>query len=217
MGGLGIFGIPNYLNPTPGEASGLAGVLLGICAAAVATFILVFLFWKEKEGSASGPDGKAEGTSGETQDEMIGSPAAGKVIPLEEVKDEAFSCGALGKGAAVVPQNGEVYAPFDATVATLFPTLHAIGLVSDQGCELLIHIGLDTVKLDGKHFKAYIKQGDHVKKGQKLISFDKEAIEKEGYLLQTPVLVTNADDYADVAVLGSGSVEANEDLLAVLR
>ena len=216
MGGLGIFGIPNYLNPVAGEPSGLAGVLFGIAAAAVAAFILVFLFWKEKGDGASMQEGGENAEAAKAKNETIGSPLSGTVIPLEEVKDEAFSGGALGKGAAVLPEKGELYAPCDGTVATLFPTLHAIGLVSDQGCELLIHIGLDTVRLDGKYFKAYVRQGDHVKKGQKLLTFDKEAIEEEGYLLQTPVLVTNPDDYADVAVLSDQTVAAGDDFLAVL-
>ena len=216
MGGLGIFGIPNYLNPVAGEPSGLAGVLFGIAAAAVAAFILVFFFWKEKGDGASMQEGGENAEAAKAKNETIGSPLSGTVIPLEEVKDEAFSGGALGKGAAVLPEKGELYAPCDGTVATLFPTLHAIGLVSDQGCELLIHIGLDTVRLDGKYFKAYVRQGDHVKKGQKLLTFDKEAIEKEGYLLQTPVLVTNPDDYADVAVLSDQTVAAGDDFLAVL-
>lgn len=216
MGGLGIFGIPNYLNPVAGEPSGLAGVLFGIATAAVAAFILVFLFWKEKGDGASMQEGGENAEAAKAKNETIGSPLSGTVIPLEEVKDEAFSGGALGKGAAVLPEKGELYAPCDGTVATLFPTLHAIGLVSDQGCELLIHIGLDTVRLDGKYFKAYVRQGDHVKKGQKLLTFDKEAIEKEGYLLQTPVLVTNPDDYADVAVLSDQTVAAGDDFLAVL-
>lgn len=216
MGGLGIFGIPNYLNPVAGEPSGLAGVLFGIAGAAVAAFILVFLFWKEKGDGASMQEGGENAEAAKAKNETIGSPLSGTVIPLEEVKDEAFSGGALGKGAAVLPEKGELYAPCDGTVATLFPTLHAIGLVSDQGCELLIHIGLDTVRLDGKYFKAYVRQGDHVKKGQKLLTFDKEAIEEEGYLLQTPVLVTNPDDYADVAVLSDQTVAAGDDFLAVL-
>lgn len=216
MGGLGIFGIPNYLNPVAGEPSGLTGVLFGIAAAAVAAFILVFLFWKEKGEGASMQEGGENAEAAKAKNETIGSPLSGTVIPLEEVKDEAFSGGALGKGAAVLPEKGELYAPCDGTVATLFPTLHAIGLVSDQDCELLIHIGLDTVRLDGKYFKAYVRQGDHVKKGQKLLTFDKEAIEKEGYLLQTPVLVTNPDDYADVAVLSDQTVAAGDDFLAVL-
>ena len=191
--------------------------LIGIGAAAVATFILVFFFWREKEEKESDPS--VNGTAGNVndQDEMIVSPIEGKVIPLEEVKDEAFSGGALGKGTAVDPSAGEVYAPFDGTVTTLFPTLHALGLESDHGCELLIHIGLDTVRLDGRYFKAYIKQGDHVKKGQKLLSFDVEAIKKEGYVLQTPVLVVNPDMYADVAVMGSGKVSAGDNLLAALK
>lgn len=214
MGGLGIFGIPNYLNPTGTGDSGLVGVLLGISIAAVVAFALTMIFWKEKSEE---DEGSKEKTSVDIKQETILSPLAGTTIPLEQVEDEAFSQGILGRGIAIRPQDGEVYAPFTGRVETLFPTKHAIGLVSENGCELLIHIGFDTVKLEGRHFTAHVKQGDHIVKGQKLLSFDKEQIEKEGYVLNTPVIVTNFDQYADIAGQNETDVKPGDVLLTALK
>lgn len=214
MGGLGIFGIPNYLNPTGTGDSGLVGVLLGISIAAAAAFVLTMILWKDK--SEEEEDSK-EKASADIKQETILSPMAGSTIPLEQVEDEAFSQGILGRGIAVRPKDGEVYAPFTGRVETLFPTKHAIGLVSKNGCELLIHIGFDTVKLEGRHFTAHVKQGDHVVKGQKLLSFDKEQMEKEGYVLDTPVIVTNFDQYADIAGQNETDVKPGDVLLTALK
>lgn len=104
----------------------------------------------------------------------------------------------MGKGLVIEPKEGVAKAPFDGIVEVLFPTGHAIGLTSDQGCEVLIHIGIDTVELEGKHFDVLVKQGDRVKQGQPLVRFDRDAIEKEGFSLETPIIVTNADSYTSV-------------------
>ena len=120
------------------------------------------------------------------------------------MKDAAFAGGSLGSGAAVVPSKGEVRAPVAATVAMVFPTGHAVGLVTDEGIELLVHIGLDTVELQGKYFETHVKQGDRVKAGQLLVSFDLDAVKAAGYDVTTPVIVSNTDDFAEVrANLGS--------------
>lgn len=131
---------------------------------------------------------------------VIASPLKGQIIPLSEVKDPVFSSGALGKGVAVKPAEGKVYAPFDAMVEVLFETKHAIGLKSVEGIDLLIHIGIDTVNLKGQYFKARIAQGDTVKKGDLLVEFDPAAIADAGYDTTTPVVVTNADAYASVEI-----------------
>lgn len=147
---------------------------------------------------------------------MVGSPLSGRAIPLEQVKDEAFAQGILGKGVAVQPENGEVYAPFNGKVMTFFPTKHAVGLLSDQGLELLIHVGLDTVNLNGKYFTACVKEGDRVAKGQKLLEFDMEQMKKEGYVLDTPVIVTNYDAYQDIQKKENQNVKAGDVLLTAL-
>ena len=131
---------------------------------------------------------------------VISSPLAGKLIPLAEVKDAAFASGAMGPGAGVIPSDGKVYAPFDAKVEVLFETKHAVGLTGADGESLLIHVGIDTVKLNGAPFIAHVQQGDEVKKGTLLLSFDIEAIKKAGYDTTTPVLVTNAFDYGEIII-----------------
>ena len=143
--------------------------------------------------------------------EVVPSPIEGRVLPLSEVSDAAFSQEVLGKGMAVEPVKGVAVSPVDGVVERLFPTKHAIGVTSDSGIELLIHIGMDTVQLEGKYFTALVQEGDRVTAGQKLVEFDMEGIRAAGYSLVTPVVVTNTDDYLDV--VGS----AGGDFIAVLR
>lgn len=133
----------------------------------------------------------------------IDAPIPGKVIPLSEVKDQTFASGVLGEGYAIVPSEGKVYAPFDGTCDNLFDTLHAMGLVSDSGVELLIHVGLETVGLNGAPFKAHIKSGDTFKKGDLLLEFDIDAIKAAGCETQTPVIVTNAEDVGGITIEGN--------------
>lgn len=147
----------------------------------------------------------------------IASPIKGKILKLENVKDDAFASGVLGKGAAILPEEGKVFAPADGEVSALFPTLHAIGIKTDDGIEILIHIGLDTVQLGGEGFEAMIKQGDRVKKGQLLVTFDREFITGKGYCLETPVLITNTDSFLDVVETSKDRVDAGENLLNVLK
>lgn len=122
---------------------------------------------------------------------IILSPLKGEVLPLRDVKDEAFACGALGNGIAVEPSEGKVVSPVNGTVVSLFPTKHAIGLLSEDGAEVLIHIGLDTVQLEGKYFEAHIEQGAEVKAGDLLVTFELDKLKEEGYETQVPVLITN--------------------------
>ena len=139
----------------------------------------------------------------------------GTVIPMADVKDEAFASCALGDGCAIEPSEGKLYAPADAVVDNLFDTHHAIGLVTENGAEVLLHIGIDTVKLGGKHFTPHVKTGDKVRKGDLLISFDMDAIHAEGYLCTTPMIVCNTDVYASVTTLAGGEVKAGQDLVKV--
>lgn len=119
----------------------------------------------------------------------------GQFVKLEDIDDQAFNSGALGLGIAIEPTEGKVFAPVSGSVTSLFPTHHAIGITSDEGAEILIHVGMDTVRLEGEHFTAYVKQGDQIERGQKLISFDIDKIKEAGYPLTTPVVVTNASNY----------------------
>ena len=149
------------------------------------------------------------------QPQRLGAHLAGTVVPMEQVQDEAFASCVLGEGVAIEPIEGKLYAPADALVDNLFDTHHAIGLVTGSGVELLLHIGIDTVKLGGQHFTAHVKTGQKVKKGDLLISFDLEAIKAAGYLCTTPMIVCNTDDYAAVKTLAAGTVAPGQDLLQV--
>lgn len=216
MGGLGIFGIPSYINPATGDMTGVYTSIAAAIVASVVGFVLTLLFWKDDTLVEESNDNKEQSSILKTKREVIYSPIKGEVKSLEQIKDEAFSSGVLGQGVAIVPTEGKIVAPFDGTVMTIFPTKHAIGIISDNGCELLIHIGLNTVELDGKYFESFVKQGDKIKKGQKLITFDMEKISKEGYCLETPVIVTNFSNYTDVIGKTSQTIDNGEELITVL-
>ena len=161
-------------------------------------------------------DKKSENKAAALVDKVY-APIQGNIVKLESVKDEAFSSGAMGKGIAIEPKEGKVYAPFDGIIETAFPTKHAIGLTSDKGVELLIHVGMDTVKLGGAHFISHIEEGQKIKKGDLLLEFNIEKIRGAGYPTLTPVIVTNSDDYSEVDITSASSVNAGDDLLDVKK
>lgn len=204
LGGMGIFELPNMMNPD-GTSGNIIVAFIGIAISMAVGFILTMLFYKEK----------AVATASTEKPLTVASPLKGKVVKLSDVKDEAFSSGALGMGAAIQPEEGVLYAPCDGTISAFFPTGHAVGLTSDTGLELLMHVGMDTVQLEGKGFRPLVQTGDVVKKGQKLLEFDMELIEAEGYSLVTPVLVTNSDDYENIAVTGQAQIQPADTLLTV--
>ena len=147
------------------------------------------------------------------KDTVLAACLTGTVVPLAEVKDEAFASGALGDGIAIEPAVGELVAPADGEISSTFDTHHAVGMTTVDGAELLMHIGIDTVKLGGKHFTYLVKEGDKVRKGQPLIRFDIEAIKAEGYPVTTPLIVCNTDEYAAVTPKASGTVKQGDALL----
>ena len=144
---------------------------------------------------------------------VVGSPAKGKAVSLKEVNDPTFAEEMLGKGTAVIPEEGKIYAPADGEIGMVFDTLHAISMTTDFGAELLIHVGLDTVKMKGDGFTGHVKAGDHVKKGDLLLEVDLEKVKAAGYDTITPVLVCNTQDYASVEGIESAHVNAGEDLI----
>ena len=156
--------------------------------------------------SAPAKEGKAS---------VLAAHMDGAVVALSQVADEAFASGAMGDGVAIEPAEGKLYAPADGVIETVFETKHAVAMTTDAGVELLLHIGIDTVKLGGKHFEAHAEAGQKVKKGELLVSFDMEAIQAEGYPLTTPMIVCNTDDYKEVKTLASGTVKNGADLLSV--
>ena len=151
------------------------------------------------------------------KDTVLSACLNGTVVPLADVKDEAFASGALGDGIAIEPTDGELVAPADGEISSTFETHHAVGMTTADGAELLMHIGIDTVKLGGKHFTYLVNEGDKVKKGQPLIRFELEAIKAEGYPVTTPLIVCNTDDYSAVAAKASGTVKQGDALLELKR
>lgn len=151
------------------------------------------------------------------KDTVLSACLNGTVVPLADVKDEAFASGVLGNGIAIEPSDGELVAPADGEISSTFETHHAVGMTTADGAELLMHIGIDTVKLGGKHFTYLVNEGDKVKKGQPLIRFELEAIKAEGYPVTTPVIVCNTDDYAAVEAKASGTVKQGDALLELKR
>lgn len=210
MGGMGIFSIPAMIDSTNATGSIISAIIVAV-AAVVLGFVLAYVTYKDKK-----VDDVVPSKTTDIKKEVLASPLTGKVIPLTEVEDDAFSGEALGKGIAIIPNDGNVYAPCDGTVMTLFPTKHAIGIVSEYGAEVLIHLGVNTVQLEGKHFTAHIKQGDKVKKGQLLVNFDIDAITKAGYSLTTPIIITNTSDYMDIVTMGSEAINKNDALLTLI-
>lgn len=215
-GAMGLFVIPTCINPA-GIDSGFYGILLATVVGLGIGFALMFFFGKLDPEDLRNDDEVATTVEKSImKEEILTSPIKGTVKPLSEVKDEAFASGLLGKGIAIEPKEGKVIAPADGTLTTLFPTLHALGITTDSGAELLIHVGMDTVKLEGKHFKARVKQGDKIKKGDVLLEFDINAIKKAGYSLETPVIITNFDKYLDIIETSKNTVEHGENLITVI-
>ena len=217
-----IFSAPVY---TP-----FLGYVLGVGTALVIGTILAYFFGlndeeikeMEEESKSSAKENiekevTLESSKNQKEVEELASPIKGEQINLSEVDDEVFSSGAVGAGVAIIPEVGEVVSPVNGTVTTIFPTKHAIGIVSESGAEILIHIGLNTVALDGKYYEVHINSGDKVVKGQKLVSFDIEGIKSEGYSTVTPVLVTNTTDLKDVIVIENKSIDKGNTIIKIVH
>lgn len=195
----------------------LIGISVAFFGAAILTYIAGFEeVVKDVKAIPAKEAPKADVTAAGA-DIRLGSPVEGKAISLKETSDEVFSSEALGKGIAIVPAKGEVVAPADGTLAVLYPTLHALGFVLDNGAELLIHIGVDTVELKGEGFKKFVEQGARVKKGDKLVSFDIEAIKAKGYDPTVMVLVSNTDNFAAVAGVPAEKADLAKDVILIKK
>ena len=216
MAGLGVFGYTAYIDTANNDISGMVISMVVSALALVAAFVLVYLTYKDdapakKETASSSASASAAGKAG-----TVESPVKGNVMALENVKDEVFSTGAMGKGIAVEPVEGKVYAPADGEITTFFPTGHAIGILTDTGAEILIHVGMDTVEMKGRGFTPKAKQGDRVKKGDLLLEFDMEKIKAEGHPVTTPIIITNTDDYADIIPTDASAVAVGDEILKLL-
>lgn len=210
----GITGVFGYLITTENTLQ----YTLVIAVAVAVAFALSWFLYKENPQEAPVKEidkPNEEATQQPLEKNTVYSPIQGDAIALTEVNDATFAGEVLGKGMAVVPQEGRVYAPFNGTIETVFDTKHAVGITSEDGVEILIHIGINTVELEGKFYTAHVNEGDKVKAGQLLISFDAEEIQKAGYDITTPVIVTNTDDYESVNMEKTGAVQVMDKVLTV--
>ncbi len=221
-GGMGIFEFPAMINPD-GTNGNIIVAIIGAALAIVLAFVMMFVVYREKETAPEQASEKIEAKpepvqqNGLLKKEVIASPLKGDVLPLTECKDEAFAMGILGKGVVIIPEEGKVVSPVNGTLTTIFPTLHAMGITSENGVEMLIHIGMNTVELNGKYFTAKAKQGDKISVGDVLVEFDKDAIAAEGYSIETPVLVTNADDFLDMIETEQKTASYGDTVITIMR
>ena len=223
---IGIGGLPAILSIKPQYWAIFAIIMVvDIVVAMVLTFLFHktgFLTKTEENGHAQealkeAAEGLVEPTVLAETAEVV-SPLAGQVKPLSQATDPVFSSGVMGQGVVIEPSQGELVSPVNGTVTVLFPTKHAVGIVSEEGVEMLMHIGMDTVSLDGKGFEAHVAQGDKVTVGQKLISFDMDIIKKAGLVTETPVIITNQDDFqADVEGTLPREINRGEELMIAHR
>lgn len=233
-GGLGaMFASISGLGASGTGVTGIFGILLCLHApvkyilmfviAAASSFALTWLFgYKDTprtETNAPSSSATAAPVSSPTPVSSsipeVRAPLTGKAVTLQETGDETFAQELLGKGCAIEPSEGLVTAPFDGEVTVLMG--HAVGLMGSNGVEILVHVGIDTVRLEGKHYTPYVKEGDQVRAGQKLLGFDIAAIQKEGYRTITPVIVTNSDDFASVQAKTGVQVRTLDELITISK
>ncbi|WP_317854428.1 beta-glucoside-specific PTS transporter subunit IIABC [Chakrabartyella piscis] len=213
IGGMGVFMYPAYVNLITGDFNGMIVAIIASVVALIAGAVIVYLTYHDdaKEEQVKSINGE----SGQSEVGCIYSPLVGNIVPLEDVEDEVFSSGALGKGIAIFPTEGKVYAPIDGKIINFFPTGHAIGILSNSGVEVLIHVGMDTVKLDGEGFFPKVTQGATVKKGELLLEFDIAKIEESGFSLITPIIITNTDEYDNITFTESKHITLEDELIRI--
>ncbi|MCX8582090.1 PTS glucose transporter subunit IIA [Gilliamella sp. B3482] len=200
--------------PSDGLDDKFFAAIIGSIVSFMIALVVTYLFGIPKDKKAD--NAEQSPINSQTQIDTISSPMTGKLINLNQVNDPTFASGLMGKGAAIIPTIGETVAPEDGEVVSLFRTKHAIGFQTQSGAEILIHIGIDTVKLDGQHFEAHVEAGQKVKKGDRLVSFDIEAIKQAGFEVTTPIIITNSDDYIDVqCIFKQDDVQQGDALLAL--
>lgn len=217
FGLVSVLSLPGFIPQDTKDMSGMIAAAIGMGGAFILAFILTYILRFDDPVEETAIVKPEAPIATKTKERMVlVSPLEGKVVPLAEVPDQVFASGALGKGVAVEPSVGKLFALADGTITTLFPTGHAVGLTTTDGAEILMHIGMDTVSLDGEGFEAAIKQGDTVKKGDLLVSFDIEKIKAAGLPVITPVVVTNTNEYLDVLDMEQTDVLPGEDFLTIV-
>lgn len=213
----GITALPVYITE---DLLNVINAIISIIIAIVVSFILTFFFGMPKDSGEKNAEDNEEGDNEDDehhttngQSYSVSSPLSGQVTDISSINDEVFSKNIMGKGVAIQPSDTIVYAPFNGEVKVVFPTKHAIGLKSDDGIELMIHVGLDTVELDGKHFETFVKENQRVNTGDKLLSFDMKKITAEGYEIITPVVITNSDQYDNIVFESIGDIKHGQGLI----
>ena len=234
---MGLFTVKNYGGGSPGlmtlpgyiGGDSLRDLMLACVGAALAfaiTFVISFVLYKDPADEESQDASSADASSAEkTQDPdrlsdgatNICAPVKGRLVPLSKVNDPTFAEEILGKGAAIIPEDGHFVSPIKGTVQTVFGTKHAMGLLSDTGVEVLLHVGLDTVKLNGKYYEALVKDGDKVDVGTPILKVDLDGVKSEGYDVITPVIITNTMDCGDVIAVQEGDISPRETIIKVLK
>ncbi len=234
---MGLFTVKNYGGGSPGlmtlpgyiGGDSLRDLMLACVGAALAfaiTFVISFVLYKDPADEESQDASSADASSAEkTQDPdrlsdgatNICAPVKGRLVPLSKVNDPTFAEEILGKGAAIIPEDGHFVSPIKGTVQTVFGTKHAMGLLSDTGVEVLLHVGLDTVKLNGKYYEALVKDGDKVDVGTPILKVDLNGVKSEGYDVITPVIITNTMDCGDVIAVQEGDISPRETIIKVLK
>ena len=207
----GVTGLFGFLITT----ESFFGYFITFIVSFAVAFVVSWALFKDEKEEIKEAAPKADDRT--FDDNKLYSPLKGTAVDMKDVPDETFAADVLGKGAAVEPSEGKVVAPADGTVSTLFDTHHAIGLSLEGGAELLIHIGINTVELGGEGYEAHVNEGDSVKRGQTLITFDKALIESKGYKTVTPVIVTNPEDFAEISKTASGNVDYLDELLNIIK
>lgn len=214
MGVTGLATLPAFITENPSNLkNAVIGCLIGFAVSFIMTLILGF---DDVVEDGETKETKEIVTTNLNNNSMIKAPLKGEVVELATIKDETFASGIMGKGVAINPLQGKLVSPVKGEITALFPTLHAIGIMSEDGVEILIHIGMDTVKLDGKYFKAYVKNGDQVNIGDLLIEFDVDKIKAEGYELITPIIITNSNQYADILTTEKQKIDIGERLITII-
>ncbi|MGM5693091.1 beta-glucoside-specific PTS transporter subunit IIABC [Streptococcus suis] len=223
IGGMGVFLYPSLVNPTNGDMSGMIAAIGLTIVAIVASFAIQmalpvpYLYGEPTEKKSVDSTKEPVPELKEIKQEIIASPLIGKVVKLENVPDAVFASGAMGKGIAIDPLDGILVSPAKAEVTLVFPTKHAIGLRTENGAELLIHIGMDTVSLAGKGFESFVQVGDVVEAGQKLLEFDLNQIKAADLPVITPIIVTNTADYEDILVTQESQINSGDYLLTTVK
>ena len=233
-GGVGIFALANFIDPETGDMSGVLKMAICIVVGMICSFLFTMIFYREKtetEGKNKEAEEAEQETAGQSAESaavglgeasgeagMVFAPVSGQVITLKEVGDGMFSEGIVGPGCAVKPSEGMVTAPFDGKVALVAESKHAVGIVRDDGAEVMIHVGLDTVEMNGAGFETFVKAGDEVKAGQKLLAFDREAIRQAGHPDTTMIIATNGMDFRLETLCASGTeVKAGSKLMTLAK